>query len=109
MEKYLAGQEISLEDLKRIAPQSGHREQIVPVLTGSALKNKGVQFMLDAVVDYLPSPQTCRRSKASMKSPARKWSAKPKMRRAVFRPGLQNRDRPVRRQPWRSSAITPAS
>jgi elongation factor G len=56
MDKYLAGQEIPLEDLKRTLRKAVIGMSIVPVLCGSALKNKGVQFMLDAVVDYLPSP-----------------------------------------------------
>ena len=56
MEKYLSEEEITSEDLTnalRIATLGNHA---VPVLCGSAFKNKGVQPMLDAVVDYLPSP-----------------------------------------------------
>jgi elongation factor G len=56
LEKYLADEPISEAELKkviRIGTLAGH---FVPVLTGSAFKNKGVQPMLDAVVDYLPSP-----------------------------------------------------
>ena len=56
MEEYLAGKEIALEDLKRVLRKAVVENKIVPILCGSALKNKGVQFMLDAVVDYLPSP-----------------------------------------------------
>jgi len=56
MTKYLAGEEVSLADLKRTLRKAVCEFKIVPVLCGSALKNKGVQFMLDAVVDYLPSP-----------------------------------------------------
>lgn len=55
-EKYLAGQEIPVEDLKRVLRKATLTVDIVPVLCGSALKNKGVQLMLDAVIDYLPSP-----------------------------------------------------
>ena len=54
--KYLAGEDIPLEDLKRVLRQAVIDFKIVPVLCGSALKNKGVQQMLNAVVDYLPSP-----------------------------------------------------
>ncbi|HVN26119.1 MAG TPA: elongation factor G [Candidatus Paceibacterota bacterium] len=56
MTAYLDGKEISLEDLKKTLRKAVIANTIVPVLTGSALKNKGVQFMLDAVIDYLPSP-----------------------------------------------------
>lgn len=55
-ESFLDGKEISLEDLKRVLRQAVLAIKIIPVLTGSALKNKGVQLVLDAVVDYLPSP-----------------------------------------------------
>ncbi len=56
MNRYLAGEEFTLEELKaglRKAVIAGH---INPILCGSALKNKGVQFLLDAIVDYLPCP-----------------------------------------------------
>ncbi|MBI5023040.1 MAG: elongation factor G [Candidatus Magasanikbacteria bacterium] len=56
LNKYLAGEEIPVEDLKRVLRQAVVNFEIVPILCGSALKNKGVQFMLDAVVDYLPTP-----------------------------------------------------
>ncbi len=57
MEEYLAGKEISESDLKRCIRQGTINAAFVPVLNGTAFKNKGVQTLLDAVVDYLPSPQ----------------------------------------------------
>ena len=56
MSQYLEGKEIPAEKLKEILRKATIENKIVPVFTGSALKNKGVQFMLDAVVYYLPSP-----------------------------------------------------
>jgi len=56
MEKYLAGQPISSEDVQALIRQKTLNAKIVPVLCGSAFKNKGIQQLLDAVVDYLPSP-----------------------------------------------------
>ncbi|OHA17479.1 MAG: translation elongation factor G [Candidatus Taylorbacteria bacterium RIFCSPLOWO2_12_FULL_43_20] len=56
MADYLEGKEISLEDLKRTIRKACLEVKLIPVFTGSALKNKGVQLVLDAVVDYLPSP-----------------------------------------------------
>jgi elongation factor G len=56
MSAYLDGKEIPLEDLRKTLRKAVIANTIVPVLCGSALKNKGVQFMLDAVVDFLPSP-----------------------------------------------------
>jgi len=57
MEKYLGGEEISIEELKQALRKAVIGNLIVPVLAGSSLRNKGVQMMLDAVVEYLPSPQ----------------------------------------------------
>jgi len=54
--KFLEGQEIGADELRRALRVGTLAYRIVPVLTGSALKNKGVQPMLDAVIDYLPSP-----------------------------------------------------
>jgi elongation factor G len=56
MEKYLAEEEITADDLQRALRTATLTSDLVPVLCGSAFKNKGVQPMLDAVVDYLPSP-----------------------------------------------------
>ncbi|MDF9393787.1 MULTISPECIES: elongation factor G [Methylococcus] len=56
MEKYLEEGELTVEDIKRGLRARTLANEIVPVLCGSAFKNKGVQAMLDAVVDYLPSP-----------------------------------------------------
>ena len=56
MEKYLDEQPLTEADIKRGLRQRTLANEIVPVLGGSAFKNKGVQAMLDAVVDYLPSP-----------------------------------------------------
>ncbi|MCL4403825.1 elongation factor G [Patescibacteria group bacterium] len=56
MAEYLDGKEPALADLKRVLRKATIGNELVPVICGSALKNKGVQLMLDAVVDYLPSP-----------------------------------------------------
>ena len=56
MHAYLEGKEPSYEDLKKTLRKAVIANQIFPVMTGSALKNMGVQLILDAVVDYLPSP-----------------------------------------------------
>ena len=56
MHDYLEGKEISVEILKKTLRKAVIANKIFPVLTGSSLKNKGVQLVLDAVVDYLPSP-----------------------------------------------------
>jgi elongation factor G len=54
--KYLEGEEITKEELAAALRNATITGKLVPVLCGSALKNKGVQAMLDAVIDYLPSP-----------------------------------------------------
>lgn len=56
MAKYLDGEEISPEEIRQTLRVATLKSIIQPVLCGSAFKNKGVQFLLDAVVDYLPSP-----------------------------------------------------
>ena len=57
MEKYLGGEEISVDELKKALRKAVIDNKIVPVLAGSSLRNKGVQLILDCVVEYLPSPQ----------------------------------------------------
>ena len=56
MEAYLAGSEISIAEIKAALRRVTVTNKCVPVLCGSSLKNKGIQALLDAVVDYLPSP-----------------------------------------------------
>ncbi len=56
MEKYLEGEEPSIEDIKRCIRKGTNELAFFPTYCGSAFKNKGVQVVLDAVVDYLPSP-----------------------------------------------------
>ncbi len=57
LEKYLGEEEISLEELKKVLRKAVLNYKLIPVFCGSALKNKGVQPLLDAVCDYLPSPK----------------------------------------------------
>ncbi|MFW6205976.1 MAG: elongation factor G [Gemmatimonadota bacterium] len=56
MEKYLEGEDLTEEEVRRAVRKATIANGITPVLCGSAFKNKGVQQLLDAVVDYLPSP-----------------------------------------------------
>ncbi len=56
MEKFLEGEEVSEEEIKSAMRKATLDVSAVPVLCGSAFKNKGIQRLLDAVVDYLPSP-----------------------------------------------------
>jgi elongation factor G len=53
---YLDGGEVSAEDLKKVLRKATIENKIIPVMCGSAFKNKGVQPLVDAIVDYLPSP-----------------------------------------------------
>jgi elongation factor G len=56
LEKYLGGAELSYEEIQRAIRKATTSGSIVPVLCGASFKNKGVQALLDAVIDYLPSP-----------------------------------------------------
>jgi elongation factor G len=56
MHKYLEGEELTTEEVKKGLRERTIRSEITPMLCGSAFKNKGVQAMLDAVIDYMPAP-----------------------------------------------------
>ncbi len=56
MMKYLEGEEITVDEIKRVIRQETIKGDLIPVFCGSAYRNKGVQMMLDGVVDYMPSP-----------------------------------------------------
>ena len=55
-EKYLSGEDISEEELKKALRSAVIKAKMFPVFVGTALRNKGIQLILDAVIDYLPSP-----------------------------------------------------
>ena len=56
LEKYLNGKEISPDEIRQVLRRATLKARIIPVLCGSAFKNKGVKDLLDAIVDFLPSP-----------------------------------------------------
>ncbi|GAA8827384.1 elongation factor G [Helicobacter pylori] len=56
MEKYLGGEELSIEEIKKGIKTGCLNMSLIPMLCGSSFKNKGVQTLLDAVIDYLPAP-----------------------------------------------------
>ena len=68
MSRYLEGKEISLPELKKALHDATCKLKIVPVTCGSAFKNKGVQLLLDAVVDYLPAPDEVESIKGWLKN-----------------------------------------
>ena len=67
MEKYLEGEEISEDEIRKALRKGTLAMKIVPVVTGSAFKNKGVQTLLDAVVDICRVRWTFRQSKVSIR------------------------------------------
>ncbi|MEI6739157.1 MAG: elongation factor G [Gemmatimonadaceae bacterium] len=56
MEKYLAGEELSMDEIRQAIRKATVAMEFIPVLCGASFKNKGVQALLDAVIDYLPAP-----------------------------------------------------
>ncbi len=65
MEKYLEGEEISIPEIKAAIRKATLNLELFPVLAGSAFKNKGVQMLMDATVDFLPSPLDVKPYKAT--------------------------------------------
>ncbi len=93
LEKYLSGETLTEEEIKAGLRQRTIANEIVPMLCGSAFKNKGVQAMLDAVIDYLPRRWTCRPSRATMSTTRKSSVTRPT--RIPSRAGLQDHDRPL--------------
>ena len=96
--KYLEGEELTVEEIRRGLRLGTLQNRIVPVLTGSALKNKGIQPMLDAVIDYLPSPLDVPPLTGIDPRTGRGAAARGARRRALRGARLQDRGRPVRGQ-----------
>ncbi len=100
MEKYLEGEELTNEEIKAGLRTRTLNNEIVPIMCGSAFKNKGVQAMLDAVIEYMPSPIDVPAIKGIAGRCGRDRGGAPvQRRRAVRRPGVQDRDRSLRRHP----------
>ena len=98
LHKYLEGEEPSAAELKDCIRKGTLAGKINPVLLGSAFKNKGVQRLLDAVVEFLPSPVDVKPVEGHDPYTTEHVSRRPMRRRAVRRARVQDHDRPVRRQ-----------
>ena len=106
MAAYLDGTEPDEATLKRLIRKAVQQRAFIPVLCGSAFKNKGVQPLLDAVVDYLPSPaRSRRRSRASTSRPSEEIVRHADATASRFSHArLQDHGRPVRRHASPSAA-----
>ena len=71
LDKYIGGEEPTVDELKKALRAATIANKIVPVTCGTSYRNKGVQKLLDAIVDYLPSPLDIPRSRASIPRPTR--------------------------------------
>ena len=72
MDKYLSGEEITINEIKDCIRKSTIANHMVPVTCGTSYKNKGVQKLLDAIVDYMPAPTTFLPSRVPTPTPVRK-------------------------------------
>ena len=99
MEAYLEGEEPSEETLKACIRKGTIANSFVPVMCGTAFKNKGVQPLLDAVVDYLPAPVDLPDMVGSDVNDAEKKMSRPLRRRTLLRPRLQDHGGSLRRLP----------
>ena len=98
MAKYLDGHALTKEEVMRGLRKGACEMKFFPVICGSAFKNKGVQPLLDVVVDYLPSPLD-KPDVTGIDMQGEEDQPQDLRRRAVQRAGLQDDERPVRRQP----------
>ena len=96
MEKVLMEEEVSVEELKAALRKGVIACKINPVFVGSAYKNKGVQELLDAVVDYLPAPVDVPAIKGTIPGTDEEDERPFRPEGPVQRPGVQDHDRPVR-------------
>ena len=99
MEKYFGGEELSVEEIKGAIRKMTVNSELYPVLCGSAFKNKGVQPMLDAVIDYLPNPLDIGEVQGHAPGQRRRDPhPQAEQGRAVLGSGVQDRCAPVLRQ-----------
>ena len=85
MNKYLEGGDLSVDEIKQGLRMRTIASEIVPMLCGSAFKNKGVQAMLDAVIDYMPAPIDIPPVEGEPTNAASRRRARPSDERAVRR------------------------
>ena len=97
-EKYLNEEEISVADIKRALRKATLANEAVPILCGTAFKNKGVQSMLDAVVDLLAEPARHPAGDRYEHEGRRRSRAPGRRQRAVLRSRVQDHDRPAHGQ-----------
>ncbi len=105
MHKYIEGETIGEAELKAALRRATLKMKVFPVICGTAFKNKGVQPMLDAVVDYLPSPLDVPPVKGIDPNTGKEVRTPGRRQRAVFGAGLQDHDRPVRRSAYLHSRV----
>ena len=98
LEKYVGDEEITAEDLRKGLRHATIEAGTVPILCGTAFKNKGVQPLLDAVVDYLPSPLDVTADRGHRRQDRRADDPQGRRQRAVRGAGVQDHERPVRGQ-----------
>ena len=98
MEKVLMEEEVTVEELKAAIRKGTIACKIHPVFVGSSYKNKGVQELLDAVVDYMPSPVDIPAIKGTNPDDRRRRRASFRREGPVQRARVQDHDRPVRGQ-----------
>ena len=99
-EKYIEGGELTAGgDSSAGLRTRTLKNEVVPVLCGSAFKNKGVQAMLDAVVEYMPAPVDVPPIRGLLEDGETEQERPARDEAPVRRPGLQDRDRPLRRYP----------
>ena len=98
MERYLEGEELSVDEIKAAIRRATIASKANPVLCGSAFKNKGVQPMLDAVIDFLPSPLDVPPIEGTATDGETPLLRQRVGQRAVLRSGLQDPDGQAPRQ-----------
>ena len=96
MNKYLEGGELTVDEIKAGLRQRTIASEIVPMMCGSAFKNKGVQAMLDAVIEFMPAPTDIPPVKGELEN-GKEGERQRGRRRAVRGPRVQDHDRPLRR------------
>ena len=109
MEKFLNGEEPTIDELKKALRNATISGDINPVLCGTSYRNKGVQMLLDAIVEFLPSPAGHSSGNRHQQGYRRGGDPRGLRRRALLRTGVQDYGRPVRWQVWLLCASIPAS